>query len=501
MTRSGPRADTSAGEDAYQPDPRRWRALSVALVVGFMGVLDLSIVAVALPAIQVDLDASPSAAQWVVSGYALTFGLALVPAGRLGDAFGRRRLFLLGLAAFVLCSAVAGAVPTVGLLIAARVAQGVAAGFLGPQNSGLIQQLFRGSERGRAFGRYGAALALSSTAGPVLGGLVLALAAGSGGWRWIFYVNVLIGTVAFILALRLLPHGGVGNRGYLDSVGALLLGAGALALLFPLVQAESGGLARLWWLFPVAAAVLTAFVAWERRVVRRGDQPVFDPRLVTEVRGFAAGAAVATAYFIGFGGIWVLFAVFFQIALGYTPLQSGLAVMPFALGSATAAVAAGRQVERFGRGLTVVGLCTFILGLSATAGVLGLVPSEHAGWAAGPALLVAGIGSGLVVSPNMTMTLGNVPVGLAGVASGALQSAQRFGTAIGSAVLPGLFYVVLGATDGNFSAALTAGLAVSVSWAAVALLLSALDWRLDRRRTAATRARARHDVGSPRRSR
>jgi MFS family permease len=174
--------------------------------------------------------------------------------------------------------------------------------------------------------------------------------------------------------------------------------------------------------------------------------------------------------------------------------------MPFALGSASAAVAAGRQVERFGRGLTVLGLCTFILGLSATAVVLGLAPSEQAGWAAGPTLLVAGIGSGLVISPNMTMTLGNVQVGMAGVARGALQSAQRFGTAIGSAVLPGLFYVVLGASDRNFSTALIAGLAVSVSWAAVALLRSALDWRVDRRRTAAARTHDRHDVGFTRRS-
>ncbi len=127
MIRSDPRADTSVGEDAHQPDPRRWRALSVALVVGFVGVLDLSVGAVTLSALQEDLGASPSAAQWVVSGYALTFGLALVPAGRLGDAFGRRRLFLLGLAAFVLSSPAAGAAPTAGLLIAARVAQGVAA--------------------------------------------------------------------------------------------------------------------------------------------------------------------------------------------------------------------------------------------------------------------------------------------------------------------------------------------------------------------------------------
>jgi EmrB/QacA subfamily drug resistance transporter len=485
VTRSGQRPDALVADETFHPDPRRWRALSVALVVGFMGVLDLSIVAVALPAIKEDLGASPAEAQWVISGYALTFGLALVPAGRLGDAFGRRRLFLLGLAGFTLGSAAAGAAPTVGLLIAARLAQGLAAGFLGPQNTGLIQQLFRGGERGRAFGLYGATLALSSTVGPLVGGLILALAAGPGGWRWIFYVNVGIGAVAFVLALRLLPTGGLGKPGYLDGIGAVLLGAGALALLFPLVQAESGGLVRLWWLFPVAIAVFAAFAAWERRVARTGRQPVFDPRLVTETRGFVGGLAVGTTYFIGFGGIWVMFAIFFQTGLGYSPLQSGLAVMPFALGSAAAAVVAGRLVERYGRGVTVLGLCTFILGLSATGVVLGFVPPEQAGWAAGPALLLAGMGSGCVVSPNITMTLGNVPVGLAGAAGGGLQSAQRFGTAIGTAVLPGLFYVVLGTSDGDFSVALMAGLAVSVFFAGLALVIGVFDWRIDRRQDAA----------------
>jgi EmrB/QacA subfamily drug resistance transporter len=494
VTRAEREPGPAVGEGTYQPDPRRWRAVSVALVVGFMGVLDLSIVAVALPAIRADLGASPSEAQWVISGYALTFGLTLVPAGRLGDAFGRRRLFLLGLAGFTLSSAAAGAAPTAGLLIAARLAQGLAAGVLGPQNSGLIQQLFRGGERGRAFGLYGATLALSSTVGPLVGGLLLAVAAGPGGWRWIFYVNVVIGAVAFILAMRLLPKGGSGNPGYLDSVGAVLLGAGALALLFPIVQADSGGLVRLWWLFPVAAAVLTAFAAWERRVVRTGRQPVFDPRLVTETRGFSSGLALGTAYFIGFGGIWVLFALFFQTGLGYTPLQSGLAVMPFALGSASASVVAGRLVGRHGRGVTVIGLCAFILGLSATGIVLGLVPPEHAGWAAAPALLVAGIGSGCVVSPNITMTLGNVPVGMAGAAGGGLQTAQRFGTAIGTAVLPGLFFVVLRATDDDFSTALVAGLALSVFWAGLALVIGVLDWRIDRRQDAAARLPDRTDV-------
>ena len=305
-----------ADADRYEPDPRRWRALSVTLVAGFMSLLDVSIVSVALPTLQRDLGASAAAVQWVVSGYALTFALMLVPAGRLGDALGRRRMFLVGLAGFVLCSAAAGAAPSVGLLIAARLAQGLAAGVLAPQNSGLIQQLFRGGERGRAFGLFGAVVGVSTAVGPIVGGLLLQVA----DWRWIFYVNVPIGVVAFVLAWRLLPRGGAGGRGHIDVGGVLLLGAGALALLLPLVQAEAGGLSRLWWLFPGGVLVLAAFVAWERRVVRRGGEPVFDPRLVTETRGYGLGAALGTVYFVGFSGIWLVFALFFQTGLGLTPL-------------------------------------------------------------------------------------------------------------------------------------------------------------------------------------
>ncbi len=474
-----------AGE-GYEPDPKRWQALSVTLVVGFMTLLDVSIVSVALPSLQTDLATTPATVQWVVSGYALTFGLMLVPAGRLGDAFGRRRLFLLGLAGFVLASAAAGAAPSVSWLIAARLVQGLAAGCLAPQNSALIQQLFRGAERGRAFGLFGATVGISTAVGPIAGGAILGLASGPDGWRWLFYVNVPIGVVAFALALRLLPRGGSGRRGSIDVVGVLLLAAGGLAVLFPLVQAEAGGLSRLWWLFGVGAVLLGAFVAWERRVVARDGQPVLDLRLVTQVRGYGIGAALGTLYFVGFSGIWLVFALFFQTGLGYTPLQSGLAVTPFALGSAAAAVVAGRLVERHGRKLTVFGLTGVIVGLASAAVVLLLVPPSAAGWAIAPALLVGGIGGGFVISPNITMTLRDVPVEMAGAAGGGLQTAQRFGASIGTAALPGLFYLVLSATGDQPSAA-AAGLAVSVLGAAAALVLAVVDLRRSRAEEAAER--------------
>jgi EmrB/QacA subfamily drug resistance transporter len=339
----GPQGRGDGGEradDGGRPDPNRWRALWVTLVAGFMTLLDVTIVAVALPSLQRDLHASAASVQWVVSGYTLAFALTLVTAGRLGDAFGRRRLFLAALAAFVLCSAAAGAAPTVTLLVVARLAQGVAAGSLAPQNSALIQQMFHGAERARAFGLFGATVGISSAVGPVAGGLILALADGPQGWRWIFYVNVPVGVLALLLGSRLLPRVGPRHRGRLDPGGVVLLGAGILALMLPLVLAEAGGLGRLWWLFPAGALILAAFVAWERRLAARDGAPLLEPRLLTATRGYAAGAGLATLYFVGFSGVWLVLALFFQNGLGYSPLASGLAVTPFAVGSAIAAAAA-----------------------------------------------------------------------------------------------------------------------------------------------------------------
>ena len=280
-----------------------------------------------------------------------------------------------------------------------------------------------------------------------------------------------------MLAARLLPRGGQGRRGQVDVAGVALLGGGVLALMLPLVQAESGGLARLWWLFAVGLALLAAFALWERRVVRRGGEPLLDPRLITQTPGYASGAALGTVYFIGFSGVWLVFALFFQTGLGWTPLQSGLAVTPFALGSAVSAVFGGRLVDRYGRRLTVIGLTGVLVGIAAAGVVLRFVPAGSVGWAVAPALLLGGLGGGLVISPNVTMTLHDVPVRMAGSAGGALQTGQRFGAAIGTATLPALFYLVLSSTGNDFRAAIAAALAAAVVGLALALVIAVVEWR------------------------
>ncbi|MFH8413205.1 MFS transporter [Streptomyces collinus] len=468
-------------QDGYEPDPKRWRALWVTLVAGFMSLLDVSIVAVALPTIQQELHASAAEVQWVVSGYALSFGLALVTAGRLGDALDRRRIFLVALSGFVLCSAACGAAPNITLLVVARLAQGLAAGFMAPQNSALIQQMFRGAERGRAFGFFGATVAISSGIGPLAGGLILALADGAQGWRWIFYVNVPIGILALLLGRRLLPRTRRSGREHVDLPGVALLGLGVLALMYPLVQAETGGLVRLWWMFPAGAALLFVFTRRQRRLVDRGTQPLLDPRLFTTVRGYAVGAGVGTLYFIGFSGVWLVFALFYQHGLGFSPLESGLAVTPFALGSAFAAAVSGRLVDRLGRLLTVGGLTGVILGLGGAALLLRFAPLDIAPWIAAPVLFLGGVGGGCVISPNITMTLRDVPVHMAGAAGGALQTGQRLGAAVGTAALPGLYYLVLGSRSDDYRGALFLAMVAGLVGMAASLALAAYDWRRDRR--------------------
>jgi EmrB/QacA subfamily drug resistance transporter len=475
-------------DDQVSPEPaghpRRWRALAVSQLAGFMALLDVSVVNVALPSIERGLNVSAGTVQWVVSGYALTFGLALVPAGRLGDALGRRRMFLIALSAFVVTSALTGAAPTVGLLIAARLLQGAAGGMLTPQNSALIQDLFAGDERGKAFGIMGTTIGLATATGPVAGGLILAAVSGPDAWRWVFYINVPIGLVALLLAARLVPP--IAGRRlrdtHLDLAGSLLLGAGVFCLLLPLVNAETGGLGSDWWLFGVAVVLLVAFAQWELRTVRRGREPLLDPRLA-RAPGYAAGSGIGLVYFVGFTGIWLVLALFFQDGLGYSPLRSGLAATPFALGIAASASLAGRLVPRYGRRLTAVGLATTAVGLITTAVLLRHISGDAAEWAIAGPMLVGGLGAGMVTAPNITLALRDVPLRMAGAAGGALQTAQRIGGAIGTAVLATIYYRVLSSTTTDYAVAVSDALLVASGLMLLAMLIAVADLLQHRRRT------------------
>jgi EmrB/QacA subfamily drug resistance transporter len=456
-----------------EPHPNRWRALAVTLLVGFMSLLDVTIVNVAVPSIQHGLDASSESIQWIVSGYALTFGLTLVAGGRLGDVVGRRKMFILGLIAFTVTSAIAGLAPNEHLLVVARLLQGAAAGFLTPQNSGLIQQMFSGAERGRAFGLFGTTVGLSAASGPILGGLILAAFGEDDGWRYVFFVNVPIGVLAMVLAVRLLPPAAPREgtvRSQIDGVGAVLLGVAVLCVLLPIVEAMGDPSGPLWFLLLLGPVFTYAFVRWERRVVRRGGAPLLDVQLFSRAPGYASGIVLGTAYFCGFSGIWLVLALYLQDGLHFTPLQSGLTVTPFAIGSALTSVVAGRVIGRFGRRVTLLGLSLVVVGFAALSVVIPLTSPSHPALYLLLPLLVAGLGSGATISPNITMTLASVPPRMGGAAGGALQTGQRIGSAIGAAVLAAAFRLTL-------SSGAELGTAVAVAFLC-ALAFSVVAWAM-----------------------
>ncbi|MDH2413282.1 MFS transporter [Nocardioides sp. CER19] len=461
---------------AETANPHRWRILGVSLVIGFMALLDVSIVNLAVPSMQRALGASTGTIQWVVSGYALAFGLTLVAGGRLGDAYGRRRLMVLGLCGFTVASAAVGFAPTAGLVIAARLVQGATAGLLTPQNSGLIQQLFSGRERGRAFGVFGLTVSLSSATGPVLGGFILAVAGPENGWRYLFLINVPIGIVALGFVLRLVPRreDPAGADARIDVVGAVLLGLSVLAVLYPVVSIEGGA---GWQVVLIVLAPLFGwgFVHWERRTVSRGHPPLLDVSLLRRVPGYAGGLAIGTLYFTGFTGLLLVTSYHLQDALGFGPFTAGLLIAPFAIGSAISAPLAGRVVNDVGRRITVGALATIIVGIALAAWLIPLPSREHLWLVSVPCLLLAGLGGGAVVSPNMTLTLAEVPPRMGGAAGGAMQTGQRVGASVGAALLMTVYSVA--------SAHVVSGTALRLALLTGAVLLvgalamAVRDWR------------------------
>ncbi len=479
-------------------DPRRWRGLFVLLLGQFCALLDVSVTNVALPSIGRATGAGPAELQWVVSGYILAFALMPVIAGRLGDTRGRRRIFLIGVAGFILASAAVGLSPVPLVMIAARVIQGMFGGLLGPQISGYIQNTFPRIERGRAFSGLGITVGVGTALGPVVGGLLIGLGGPEFGWRLVFFINVPIGITAIILALLWVKEPGptVDRAAIrLDIGGALLLGSAVLLVLFPIVEANEFHSVLLFLLFLPAALLVLLFLRRESRLSRIGGSPLLDLRLF-RIPSFTTGVSFAVVFFCSNTGIPLVLSLYYQEGLGFTALESGLGVSAFALGSVVGATVAGRLISRLGRPLVVAAVSLFFLATLAielvahlSAGVTN--PTEVILRLALP-LFVLGIAGGSIVTPNQTLTLMDVDPHNGGTAGGVLQTAQRVGSATGQTILGTLFFVsVAGLTasqsirtpavhPAEFAAALDAGLIGSLVFSGIALVLGIVDLRRTR---------------------
>jgi EmrB/QacA subfamily drug resistance transporter len=428
---AGDNKETGSG-----PGMREWRILAVVLVGSFMAVLDTTIVNVALPSIAQGIKASSDALEWVVSGYALTFGLALVPAGRLGDRLGYKQVFLTGLVVFTLASVACGLSRNPAELIVSRLVQGLGAGIYFPAISATIQRQFSGDVRSRAFGYLGGVVGISTALGPLIGGLLIQFAGMSGGWRWVFGVNLFIGVAEIPVAIKALPRRHRAEEHDLDVTGSVLLTAVLLLLLIPLVDGRVSGWPPWSWIVLAASVPAGAVLAaWEIRLARRGGEPVLQVRLLRQHRSFALGQALALLYFAGFTSLFFTLSILWQQGLGRSALQTGLLVLPFAVASLGTASSSYRFSARFGRRTVQGGLMAMFAGLALVLLVLHLTAPRPDVWALTGPLFLAGLGNGLVIAPNQDFVLGSVPKGQAGTAGGALITAQRIGAAIGIAVI------------------------------------------------------------------
>ncbi len=447
--------------------------LVVVLVADVMDLVDSTVANLAGPSIKADLGGGDTTLQWVLAAYTTAFALGLVTSGRLGDVLGRRRMFLVGMAGFTLFSLVCGLAPGAGWLIAARVLQGLFGAVMIPQGLALVKVAFPPAELGKAFIPFGPVMGLAGVAGPILAGWLIDANLFGSQWRSIFLINVPIGLVSLGLAWRYLPHEtGERRDARVDGRGVALLTVASAMLIVPLVQGRELDWPAWTWLLMAGSAVVLAAFAWSER---RSDHPVIEASLFGK-RSFVVGLAVIAAFFTALTGFTLAFNLLMQLGLGWTPLHSGLSLIPWAIGTVFGAGLAGAYLAaRLGRATLQLGLGIALAGMVALWWTVGHWGPDLTSWTVAPALLVSGFGSGLVFVPLFGYILGDVSEAEVGTGSGLLNAVQQFSGAIGVAALGTLFFERV--TSGGFLDATRLVLVVGALLYAVTL---ALVWLLPR---------------------
>ena len=441
---STPTATAGSGRAPGSADPRRWVALAVVLIAGFMQLVDISIVNVAIPSIQRDLDATYADIQWVLAGYQLAFAVMLITGGRLGDIFGRKRLFMIGMAGFTLASALCGLAQTPDMLIASRILQGLFGAIMFPQVLSIIQVTFPPQERATAFGLFGATIGLATITGPLVGGLLIQADLFGLEWRPIFLVNLPIGIAALAVAARFLVESKAPRALRLDPVGVVVVTAGLLLLVYPLVQGRDLGWPP-WTFLSMAASVpvLAGFAVYERHKKALDGSPLVDMDLFRQ-RSFVPGLLLAGIFFMGIPAFFLTFSLWLQIGLGFSALHAGLTGAPFAVGSALASAASVRLVPVLGRRILSAGSLLLVAGMVALMWTVDRYGGAVTSWQLLPALLLCGLGLGSVIAPLVNVVLAGIRAQDAGSASGVLTTVQQIGGAVGVALIGVVFFGLLG---------------------------------------------------------
>ena len=429
-----------------------WAVLAIILTAVFMQLLDTTITMVGVPSIQNSMHSSFGEIQLVVAGYMLAFACVLVTGGALGDAYGRKRMFLCGMAGFTIASAVCGAAPDALTLIVSRVVQGMSSGLMFPQVLGIIQVVFSKARRTRAIGFYGATIGLATILGPVTGGGLIDLNIAGWGWRSIFYVNVPIGVAAMALAAGLIPESKAPAARRIDLPGAGLLGAGLFLLVLPMVIGRDQGWPA--WSFGCLAGspvVLAAFGCYELNRTRRDANPLIDTTLFRQ-RPFTLGLIACLVFFTGIPSFFMVLLLTLQEGLGYSPVKAGAVTLGFAAALAIGSARSAAVTKRLGTRVLLLGCALMIAGQLAVIGVMDWAGTGLAGWQLLAPMFVAGLGGGFFIAPVTSVVLAGISSRAAGSASGALATAQQVGAALGIAVVGVIFFALLGTNAGTASA-------------------------------------------------
>ncbi|AUY50971.1 MFS transporter [Streptomyces sp. CB01881] len=417
--------------------------LPVVLTATFMTALDVFVVNVAVPSVQADLGAGPAAVQWVIAGFSLALAAGLVTAGRLGDRYGRRRVFALGLALFTLASAGCGLAPTAAALVGARVAQGLAAALMGPQVLAILRTAFSGAAQARAFAMYGLTMGVGAVFGQLIGGVLIRADLFGLDWRSCFLINLPVGLAALAMVRRCLPESRAPQRPGLDPVGVLLVTVALTGLVLPLIQGREQGWPLWTWLcLAGSVALLAAFAVHQHRTSATGS-PLVDTRLF-RTRSFAAGLLAQLAFWLGQSSFFLVLALYLQPGRGLDALGAGLVFTAIGVGYLITSTTAHRVAARLGRQAVALGGLLMAAGL----GLLGL--AVHAAGATGsvwwlaPGLFVDGLGMGLVIAPVTSVVLAGVEPQLAGSAAGVVATVQQVAGSLGIALIGIVYY---GAAD------------------------------------------------------
>ncbi|MGV9892748.1 MFS transporter [Streptomyces sp. NPDC003395] len=415
----------------------RWAVLGVVLAADVLDLLDATITNIAAPTITADLGGGAALVKWLGAAYALALGVLLVPGGRLGDRYGRRRTFLVGLTGFIAASLACGLAPTPAVLVAARLVQGAFGALLIPQGFGILGATWPREEIGKAFSLFGPVMGLSAVGGPVLAGFLVDADLAGLGWRPMFLINLLLGGAALAAAHRLLPRDPGTPGTVVDTPGALLLAGAMLGLLGGLIDGSDHGWAGRPLVLLLAGLALSAGFA---RRQATAPEPLIRPSLLRH-RGFTSGLLLGVVAFAAVAGLLYALSLYLQRGLGLSPTGTALALIPLCAGIVAASIACHRLLHTHGRRLVVTGLLLLLAGCGCL-----LAVTRHdtpGGWLLVPPLLLVGLGMGTCFGTVYDVTIGDIAPDEAGSASGSLNAVQQLANAVGAAAVTTVYFAAV----------------------------------------------------------